>query len=275
MPVEKMVKVNYHIHSTYSDGKATIQEYAREAVSRGFNEIAFAEHLAVRSGFSTRKLYYSMDVSKLGNYVDEVRRIQKDFHSLGLRAGLEVDYFPGSESVLKEILGSYDLDFTMLSIHWIGELCLDCIKYRRAFELAVREEGFDNFYAKYLELLEKAVETGLFNVVAHFDVAKNWGFKPSNDFTTKELRILEKVKDLGMAVEVSSKGLRNPINEPYPTRKIMEACATLNIPIILGTDAHNLGELDYHINSIIDYARSAGYSQVAIFEKSKISHAPL
>ncbi len=270
-----MTKMNYHIHSNYSDGKATIRDYAKEAVNKVFDEIAFTEHLALRSGCSARKLYYSMDASKLGNYIEEIRMVQNDFSNLRIRAGLEVDYFPSSEPVLKEVLGSYDLDFSMLSVHWIGELCLDCIKYRRAFEVAVKEEGFDKFYAKYLELLEKAVETGLFNVVAHFDVAKNWGFKPSNDFTKKELRILEKVKDLGMAIEVSSKGLRNPINEPYPTRKIMEACASLNIPIVLGTDAHNLSELDYHINSIIDYARSAGYSQVAIFEKGKISYAPL
>ncbi|MDW8034749.1 MAG: histidinol-phosphatase [Nitrososphaerota archaeon] len=270
-----MVKENYHIHSTYSDGKATILEYAKEAVNKGFEEIAFTEHLAIRSGSLAKKLYYSMDVSKLGDYVEEARRVQEDFPNLKIRAGLEVDYFPGSESILRDILGSYDLDFTMLSVHWIGELCLDCSKYRRAFEVAVREEGFDKFYAKYLELLEKAVETGIFKAVAHFDVAKNWGFTPSKDFTREELRILEKVKDLGMAVEVSSKGLRNPIREPYPTRKILEACILMGIPIILGTDAHNLGELDSNIEPIISYAKSVGYSKVAIFDKGRIFYSPL
>ncbi|MEM2612024.1 MAG: histidinol-phosphatase [Thermoproteota archaeon] len=270
-----MVKENYHIHSTYSDGKATILEYAKEAVSKGFGEIAFTEHLAIRSGCSARKLYYSMDASRLGEYIEEVKRVQEGFSELKIRAGLEVDYFPGSEPVLRDILGSYDLDFTMLSVHWIGELCLDCYKYRRAFEIAVREEGFDKFYAKYLELLEKAVETGLFKAVAHFDVAKNWGFKPSKDFSKEELRILEKIRDLGMAVEVSSKGLRNPIKEPYPTRKILEECSSLRIPIIMGTDAHNLSELDSNIESIIEYAKSVGYSQIAIFEKGKLTYSPI
>jgi len=270
-----MVKENYHIHSTYSDGKATIREYVEEAIKRGFEEIAFTEHLALKPGGSTRKLYYSMDASKLGDYIEEVRRVQEDFPGLKIKAGLEVDYFPGSESVLKDVLGSYSLDFTMLSIHWIGELCLDCTKYRRAFEVAVREEGFDKFYAKYLELLEKAVETGLFNAVAHFDVAKNWGFTPLRDFSKEESRILERVKELGMVVEVSSKGLRNPIGEPYPTRRILEACKSIGIPIILGTDAHNLGELDSDIEYIIDYARSVGYSQIAIFNKRKIFYSPL
>ncbi|MEM1548932.1 MAG: histidinol-phosphatase [Thermoproteota archaeon] len=270
-----MVKENYHIHSTYSDGKATILEYAKEAVSKGFGEIAFTEHLAIRSGCSAKKLYYSMDVSKLGNYIEEVRNVQDGFSELKIRAGLEVDYFPGSEPILKDVLGSYDLDFNMLSVHWIGELCLDCSKYRRAFEVAVREEGFDKFYAKYLELLEKAVETGLFNAVAHFDVAKNWGFKPSKDFSKEELRILEKIKDFGMAVEVSSKGLRNPVKEPYPTGRILEACASLEIPIIMGTDAHNLSELDLHMESIIGYVKNAGYSQIAVFEKGKMFYLPI
>ncbi|MEM2931038.1 MAG: histidinol-phosphatase [Thermoproteota archaeon] len=267
---EIMVKVNYHIHSTYSDGRATILEYVEGAVRKGFHEIAFTEHLAIRPG-SMKKLYYSIDASKIGDYVEEVRGAEKSFKGLKVKAGLEVDYFPGSESLLKDIFGSNDLDFTMVSIHWIGEFCLDCVKYKKAFEIAVKEEGFDKFYSKYLRLLREAVESGLFNVIAHFDIARNWGFKTSSDFKRDELTILERAGNLEMAVEVSSKGLRNPIKEPYPTRRILEYCGSLRIPITLGTDAHRLDEIDANYDSIVEYARSAGYSELATFNRGKLT----
>ncbi|MEM2940970.1 MAG: histidinol-phosphatase [Thermoproteota archaeon] len=271
---ERMVKVNYHIHSTYSDGKATIKDYVQEAIRKDFNEIAFTEHLAVRPG-SMKKLYYSIEPSKLGEYLSEVREVGKQFPVLRLKAGLEVDYFPGSEKILRDILGSYDFDFLMGSVHWIGELCLDCTKFRKAFETAVKEEGFDGFYVKYLRLLGRAVETGLFNIIAHFDVARNWGFKPSDSLKKEELSVLEKVSELKIAVEVSSKGLRNPVNEAYPTRRVFEACASMKIPITLGTDAHSLSEIDFGYDSIVEYARNMGYVEQALFEHGKLFFASI
>lgn len=271
---ERMVKVNYHIHSTYSDGKATIKDYVEEAVRKGFDEVAFTEHLAIRPG-SMEKLYYSIEPSKLGEYLEEVREAGKQFPVLRLKAGLEVDYFPGSEKILRDMLESYDFDFLMGSVHWIGELCLDCTKFRKAFEIAVKEKGFDDFYIKYLGLLRRAVETGLFNVVAHFDVARNWGFKPSDSFRKEELGVLEKVGELKMAVEVSSKGLRNPVKEAYPTRRIFEACASMKIPITFGTDAHSLREIDFMYDSIVEYARSMGYVEQALFEHGRLFFAPI
>lgn len=269
-----MVKVNYHIHSTYSDGKATIKDYVQEAIRKDFNEIAFTEHLAVRPG-SMEKLYYSIEPSKLEEYLSEVREVGKQFPVLRLKAGLEVDYFPGSEKILRDMLGSYDFDFLMGSVHWIGELCLDCTKFRKTFETAVREEGFDGFYVKYLQLLVRAVETGLFNIIAHFDVARNWGFKPSDSLKRGELSVLEKVSELKMAVEVSSKGLRNPVNEAYPTRRVFEVCASMKIPITLGTDAHNLSEIDFEYDSIVKYARNMGYVEQALFEHGKLFFASI
>ncbi|MGQ9479038.1 MAG: histidinol-phosphatase [Thermoproteota archaeon] len=262
-----MVKVNYHVHSTFSDGKASVSEIVREASLKGFGEIGFSEHLAMKPG-SMKKLYYSIDPSMLGEYIEEIKKACEEY-GLRVRAGLEVDYFPGSERMLNDLLESYELDFLMLSVHWIGELCIDCKKYRKVFEIAVKHEGFDKFYAKYLELLERAVETGMFDIVAHFDVPRNWGFKPSG-MRERELSILEKVKSLNMAVEVSSKGLRNPVGEAYPTKRVFEACASIKIPIIFGTDAHSLEELDSHYGSILDYAKSAGYNEQALFEKRRM-----
>jgi histidinol phosphatase-like PHP family hydrolase len=38
-------RTDYHIHTTYSDGKASPEENISQAVSNGINEIGFSEHL--------------------------------------------------------------------------------------------------------------------------------------------------------------------------------------------------------------------------------------
>jgi histidinol-phosphatase (PHP family) len=209
-----MVKVNYHIHTNFSDGKTTMWEYTRLAVERGFDEIAFTDHLALRPG-TFDVFNYSMNPQRLDEYLKTINEVTSD--ALRVRAGLEVDYIPGLEKELIDLLESYDFDLIIGSVHWVGDICVDCPSHRESLERLVESTGFDAFYSKYLRLLKMAVDTGLFNIVGHFDVARSWGFKPS-DCNTEELKILERVKELGMVVEVSSKGLRQPLGEAYRSR---------------------------------------------------------
>lgn len=107
--------------------------------------------------------------------MEEVRRAGESSTGLRIKAGLEVDYFPGSKPLLRDISESHDLDFTMMGIHWIVNSVWTVLSIGGLSRWLLKEDGFDKFYAKYLGLFEKAVESGLFNVIAHFDVVRNWG----------------------------------------------------------------------------------------------------
>lgn len=261
-----MVKVNYHIHTKFSDGKATINEYVEAAVGRGFDEIAFTDHLALKSE-ALETFNYSIDPHRLDEYLRSIEEIAPK--GLTVRSGLEVDYIPGLERTLNDVLKSYDFDLIIGSVHWVGDICVDCPSHRETLERLVAWAGFDGFYVRYLRLLDMAVATGLFNIVGHFDVARSWGFKPS-DCSAEELRVVERVKELGMAVEVSSKGLRQPLGEAYPSRRVLETCKSMDVPITLGTDAHKLSDFDYMYNSLVDYVSSLGYHELALFEKRRV-----
>ncbi|MEM2841716.1 MAG: histidinol-phosphatase [Thermoproteota archaeon] len=261
-----MVKVNYHIHTTYSDGRATIGEYIKLAVDKGFNEIAFTDHLALRPGkFET--FNYSMNPQKMEEYLKAIDEVTSG--TVRVKAGLEVDYIPGLERKLREILESYEFDLIIGSVHWVEDICVDCPSHRESLERLVVRTGFDGFYSKYLRLLKMAVDSGLFNIVGHFDVARSWGFKPSN-CRAEEFRILERVKETGMVVEVSSKGLRQPLGEAYPSRRILESCKFMDIPVTIGTDAHKLADFDYMYASLMDYIGSLGYRGLALFKRGQV-----
>ncbi len=268
---KSFVKINYHIHTTFSDGSSRMSDYCEAAARKGFEEIAFTDHLTVFPDGSSSSS--SLDRLRLENYVKEARMVSEKYGDrLTVRLGLEVDYIPGNEKFLEDMLGSYDFDFLMGSVHFVGGICIDSPRHRMLMEKEIGKNGFNKFYSAYMRLVGKAVETGLFNVVGHIDIVRIWGFTPSNGFLDEQ-NVLRLVKQHGMCIEVSSRGLRQPVNSIYPSQRIMRKASELEIPLTVGTDAHSVEEIDYAYDSLINYVKAFGYDSVAAISKLDIPHA--
>ncbi len=46
-------------------------------------------------------------------------------------------------------------------------------------------------------------------------------------------------KEIGVAVEINTSGLRRPVKEIYPTPQIIRLLKKYDIPIVFGSDAHS------------------------------------
>ncbi|MGC8577674.1 MAG: histidinol-phosphatase HisJ [Thermoproteota archaeon] len=271
------MKVNYHIHTTFSDGTATPQEYIEKAIEKRFNEIAFTDHLTIfprnknqEVSLSTSK--HILNLTKFEEYVSLIKQLQVKYSSkISIKLGLEVDYFPESEKLIEEILGSYSYDFDLLigSVHFVKGICIDCSSQKFKVEEEVKKNGFDKFYSTYMSLVRKAVETGMFNIVGHMDIVRIWGYAPTNG-AVEETKVLTSVKKQSMAVEVSSRGLRQPVRSLYPSSRIMQECKRLEVPVTIGTDAHSLEEIDYGYDAIVNYIKDFGYTKIATFNKGRL-----
>jgi len=263
------VKINYHIHTLFSDGVSSIKDYCEAAIRRGFGEIAITDHLTVFPDGSTE--HHSLNTFNINKYVREVKAASVEYRGvLNIRLGVEVDYIPGNEEIVERILKSNDFDLVIGSVHFVDNVCIDSLRQRAVVESMVRESGFDNLYSKYLGLVGEMVETGLFDIVGHMDLVKIWGFNPTDGFENEQ-KVLELVKEKKMCLEVSSRGLRQPINSIYPSTRILKRACELGVPITIGTDAHSIGEIDYAYDVLIEHVREAGYSHITIFDK----HRPL
>ena len=202
------MKINYHIHTLFSDGTATMIEYCDRAVQQGFDEIAFTDHVTIYP--DGKKSQHSLDKDLLPDYIDAARDAKDKYKErLKEKLGLEVDYIPGNENYIEELMGSYGFDLIIGSVHFVDNICIDCHRDKGKFDQEVQEDGFDAFYDRYMSLVEEAVRTGYFNVLGHMDLVRIWGFTP-NGGTVQERRVLNSVKEHGMALEVSSRGLRHP-----------------------------------------------------------------
>ena len=76
---------NYHTHTTFCDGKSTVEEVVLSALAQGFDAIGFSGH-----GFTEFDYTYCM--MDMDAYLAEVRRVQEKYkHDIEVYAGVEED----------------------------------------------------------------------------------------------------------------------------------------------------------------------------------------
>ena len=81
----------------------------------------------------------------------------------------------------------------------------------------------------------------MFDILAHPDLVKHWGAerpRPAGDLRLYYDIAMEGIAESGIAVEVSTAGLRKPVGEIYPRRAFLEMVVDAGNPIALSRDAH-------------------------------------
>jgi DNA polymerase (family 10) len=106
------IKADLHMHSTWSDGKASIREMAEAARSRGYRYIAITDHSAYLG------ITNGLDAVRLGQQAAEIAVLNAELAADGFRIlrGVEVDITAdGSLALPDEVLA--DLDIVVASPH--------------------------------------------------------------------------------------------------------------------------------------------------------------
>ena len=107
---EKDLRGLLHVHSTWSDGRATLEEMVRGAVEWGFSYIGISDHS--QAAFYARGL----DPDRLEKQREEIESIRGKYPGIEILQGSEVDILPdGSLDFPDEVLAR--LDFVVASIH--------------------------------------------------------------------------------------------------------------------------------------------------------------
>ena len=143
-------------------------EYAARAVALGFDEIGFSDHSPMkRDDFDD----WRMRLDQLDEYVEKVRRTQRDFPNLTIKMALEVDFLPGHQDWIRYLAARYPWDYFIGSVHYVADAWAvdnpqDIPKWkdRDAFEV----------WSIYFERLAEAAESGLFEIIGHADLPKKF-----------------------------------------------------------------------------------------------------
>jgi histidinol-phosphatase (PHP family) len=265
------VILDYHMHLRGSaDGREgaidhrveAIELYVETARARGVDEICFTEHVYYFR--QTRSLWhvpYHVDrcVFDLDQYVEAI--LEAKARDMPVKLGLEVDYARGHEDETRELLSSYPWDFLLGSIHFIGDLGVD------GEPRMVDALGIDAAWRRYFEELAAAAQSGLFDSLAHPDLAKVFGDRPDRGLVEElHAEVVVPIAASGVAVEVSTSGLHKPVGELYPDPHLLELCRARGVPVTLASDAHEPGLVGRDFDSALELLRTAGYETITAFD---------
>jgi len=255
---------DYHMHTPlchHATGEPT--EYAARAVAAGLSEIGFSDHSPMRQdNFDS----WRMNTDKLAEYVQKVRRAQKDFPQLAIKLALEVDYLPGHEEWIGELAGMHPWDYFVGSVHYVSE-SWDIDNPNKLSEWKKRDPY--EVWSVYFDRLTRAAESGLFEIIGHADLPKKFGIYPDRDCAPLFERFLQAAAAKSVAMELNTAGLRKDCKEIYPSPAIVRMAKEKGVAITFGSDAHAPGEVGMNFTEAITLARSVGYTECCRFTQRK------
>jgi len=265
------VIVDYHMHLRDAAGGIdhtadAAERFVEVAAERGIDEIGFTEHVYYfeqTASFWPWPYYRERCHFDLDAYVDAL--VEAKRRGLPVKAGLEVDWAGDRAGELAEVLAPYPWDFLLGSVHMVGDHAID-----NGVGLGIwAEVSEDEAWRRYVEMLSAAARSGHFDVLSHPDLAKIYGVRGSDDLYAK---LAAAVDDGGVALEISTAGLRKPVGELYPDARLLHLSAA---PITLASDAHEPPLVGDEFEAAIAFARENGRETVSVFDGRVRRQEPL
>jgi histidinol-phosphatase (PHP family) len=276
------VLTDYHVHLRPDDVRQTpadryftpdnAERYRAAATEQGIQELGVAEHIyrfTQALEVWDHELWRESARDDLDAYCEFVRG-QTD-----LKLGIEADFVPGGEDRLAELLAARDFDYVVGSIHFLGARgALDYDKY----DIWAGLDSADKVWRTYFEWLGEAAMTGMFDILAHPDLVKYWGRRrpwPEKDPRYYYEIAMEGIAESGIAVEVSTAGLRKPVGELYPAIPMLEMVLDAGNPVALSSDAHTPDEVGHAYDRALEVLAGLGVEELAVFDRRRRTLAPL
>ncbi len=197
----KDIKGDLHMHSKWSDGKATIEEMALKAKELGYEYIAMTDHSP------SSRIARGLSVERLYEKKKEVEAINKKIEGMRILMGSEVDIkSDGSLDYPNEVLK--ELDIAIASVH----------------------SGFKMDREPMTKRMVKALQNPFVHAIVH-PTGRLIGKREAYEVDMDE--VIKTAKALGKALEVNSYYLRLDLND-INVRKAIQ----MGVKIVISTDAH-------------------------------------
>jgi len=253
------MKYSYHVHSTNSDGKASIKEIVEYAKKIGLDEVGISDHFHIAKNGHAHPWDLTEDL--LDNYINEVLSFS-NLKNPVVKLGLEVEFIPETVEKIKKTILHKPFDYLIGSVHIVDDEIIDSHTENVEF---VNEDIFN----KYWSLVKQMAETKVFDIVGHIDLTKKFGYRPKKDISKEIDSALLSIKESDMTVELNTSGLFYPAKEQYPSKEILIKCKNLGIPIIVTADAHIPENLIRGFDIAFKLLKEIGFTKLAYFVQRK------
>ena len=196
------IKGDCHVHSTYSDGKHSIEEMAQAMMERGYEYFAMTDHS------KTMGITQGMDAAKARKQWKEIEKVQKKFNKIKILRGSEVD-----------ILKDGDLDFEEEILKEMDIVLISAHMYRQQEHDAQTKR------------LIKAIENPYSKVLAH-PTGRLIGKRAQIEFDMN--KVIEACVQNKVALEINSSPSRLDLLDKY-----VRVAKEKRAKFIISTDSHS------------------------------------
>jgi histidinol-phosphatase (PHP family) len=243
--------------------QANVERYREAAAERGIAELGVSEHIhRFRQALAVWRhpFWVEYAVDDLDAYCAFVRE------ETDLRLGLEADFVPGAEDRTATLLDAHDFDYVVGSVHFLREEAVD----HEGYDVWGPGRTAEQIWRRYFETLAEAARSGLFDILAHPDLVKVWGPRrprPEGDLRHYYDPAVQAIAEAGIAVEVSTAGLRKPAREIYPAPAFLAMCVEAGAPVALSSDAHRPEDVGADYERALKLLEDVGVSELCVFER--------
>lgn len=211
-------KIDFHIHTNWTDGRDSIQEMYEAACQLNLECILFSEHARKSS------------ISWFGSFASEVRALPKK----PCRA------LVGVETRIIDFNGNIEIDNDIISLCDLVIGSIHRFPGKEGVPLQFKEVSQNEALEIEFNLAEKLLDNPSIEILGHpmGMCYSRYGIAIPD---SKMFQLIEKAKIKGIAFEVNSKYSADPL-------KYVQMCRDVGTLISLGSDAHSKEEVGNIIN---------------------------
>lgn len=241
----KTDRYNFHSHTQFCDGRASMAEMAEGAYNAALLHYGFTPHspLPLESGCN-------MEMGKVDDYLKEIEKIRSEYMGkMEIYSGMEIDFINDAWGPSNDYFQSLPLDYRIGSVHFIPNqegTYVDVdgrpenfIKKMELFFKGDIRYVIETFYHQTLEMIDK----GGFDIIGHFDKIglnaskycegieeKAWYDNLIND-------TIKAIAEKGIIAEINTKHY-SVHGRMFPNERYINRLKESGIPMIVNSDAH-------------------------------------
>lgn len=122
-----MNHASYHNHTHFSDGADAPEAFVAFAKAANITSLGFSDHYYKASPEATATPDWALPCDTLDHYFDSIHDLKIRTEGIEILAGLEFDWLEHSADWLKPIAQDPRLDYTIGSVHFVGN---DALTFR-------------------------------------------------------------------------------------------------------------------------------------------------
>ena len=268
----KFPKMNFHTHTTYCDGKESVESMVQAAIAKEFVRLGFSGHCFNDFRPEDQEVW-CMKLHEIPNYQAEVRAMAEKYkEKIEILCGVEQDFCSSASTE--------GFDYVIGSVHYAEKegqyYCVD--ESPEVLEKAIREGFGGDVYAltkRFFEMEAEVVQKTKATFIGHFDLVTKFNegnryFDPMDKrYRHAALEAMDALIETDRPFEINTGGMyRGFRKEAYPSIELLKDLKERGGSILLSSDSHDGQSIGFRFAEAAQAAKEIGFQTVKVLGKN-------